>query len=230
MRKTHFNLGYLISAMHMLLFNLTVDASAQQSPLVGPTYFSYKSACNLSLKFLKNKAAVLTIDGKPKICTIRQNPTAKDYFDLSAQGRLVAIFLYSEGEVVILNQQYQFKCEDAKGITLSLIGKDLDQQVLKGFQEYSNDADYIWAKIAELNDKAYYLQGYGCYNASAFILEKIVIKDPQRVVAWLNLGDSYWALNKQAAAREAYQQYSALMKSEGKNLHKIPQRVNERIK
>jgi hypothetical protein len=76
------------------------------------------------------------------------------------------------------------------------------------------------------NDIAFFLS----YNESIYLLNKILEKYPNRVVAYLNLADSYWAINKKDLAKENYKKYVALMKSQNKDLKKIPKQVWERIK
>jgi len=80
------------------------------------------------------------------------------------------------------------------------------------------------------NNLAFDLQNENVSFSSKLILEKIIEKYPNRVVAWLNLGDVYWSLGNKTKAKEAYQTYISLMKYQNKNITKIPQRVYERCK
>jgi len=200
----------------------------KENTITERVYFSYKSGCNVTLKLINNIKVVLTIGGKTKEGTIVKNPNSKDYFDVKQNGKTVVTFLYDEGGIIILNQQYQFECEQAKGIELSLV--DDDELVFNEFKKYSDDREFIWNDVAAMNDKAYYLEQFKCYKTSSFILEKVLAKEPERVVAWLNLGDSYWGQNKKEEAQKAYKKYVTLMKKQNKDLNKIPQRVNERTK
>lgn len=84
--------------------------------------------------------------------------------------------------------------------------------------------------LNEYNNIAYYLEQNKDYNESNYILDKIINKYPSRIVAWLNLADTYWELDEKAKAKDAYQKYTSLMKSQNKDLSKIPQRVYERSK
>lgn len=207
---------------------LDANIAPKENPIEERVYFSYKSGCNVILKLINNTKAVLTIGGKTKEGTIVKNPNSKDYFDIKQNGKIVVTFLYDEEGVIILNQQYQFECEQAKGIEMSLVNDD--QLVFNEFKKYSDDREFIWDDIAAMNDKAYYLEQFKCYKASTFILDKVLEKEPERVVAWLNLGDSYWGQNKKEEAQKAYEKYVTLMKKQNKDLNKIPQRVNERTK
>ena len=83
--------------------------------------------------------------------------------------------------------------------------------------KYNNLAFYI-AQIKDGNFEGIYL-----YN-------EILKRFPNRVVAYLNLADSYWAIGNQKLAKENYKKYVELMKSQNKDLKKIPKRVWERIK
>ena len=84
--------------------------------------------------------------------------------------------------------------------------------------------------IAKWNDIGYYLeQGY-CYSMAIDILEKVLQKSPGRVVAYLNIADAYWGNNEKAKAKESYNKYIELMKSQEKDMNKIPTRVYDRIK
>lgn len=84
--------------------------------------------------------------------------------------------------------------------------------------------------ISLYNNAAFYLQQKKLYKESSFLLIEILKKDSSRVVAYLNLADAYWGLNNIEKAKESYRKYIELMKSQKKDLSKIPQRVYERIK
>lgn len=87
------------------------------------------------------------------------------------------------------------------------------------------------SNVNDYNDIAYYnASTQKGDQSSILLLKKIVEKYPDRVVAYLNLGDSYWAIDNKEYAKEAYQKYLELMKDQNKDLSKIPARVEERIK
>ncbi|MEN4761804.1 hypothetical protein ABEG63_15840 [Chryseobacterium sp. C39-AII1] len=50
--------------------------------------------------------------------------------------------------------------------------------------------------VKNSNDIAYYLEQAGIHEESIFILKSIIQKVPTRAVAYLNLADNYWAINK----------------------------------
>ncbi|MBF8458393.1 hypothetical protein IV494_14510 [Kaistella sp. G5-32] len=83
--------------------------------------------------------------------------------------------------------------------------------------------------VKNSNDIAFYLQQAKICDESIFILTKIIDKFPDRAVAYLNLGDAYWLINKKSNAKESYKKYISLMKSQKKDLSKIPKVVNDRI-
>jgi tetratricopeptide (TPR) repeat protein len=83
--------------------------------------------------------------------------------------------------------------------------------------------DYIYA----LNDYGFFLQQAG-EDARAVPIFNIIIKeDPSRAVAYLNLADSLWALERKTEARSHYKTYQRLM-MEAKKGDQIPSRVAER--
>ncbi len=84
--------------------------------------------------------------------------------------------------------------------------------------------------IKNSNDIAYYLLEAKIYDESIFILKNIIKKDPKRVVAYLNLADSYWETGNVCLAKKNYTIYVSMMKNQRKDLSKIPVRAYERSK
>ncbi len=84
--------------------------------------------------------------------------------------------------------------------------------------------------LSELNDIAYYLTESRAYKEAIFLLEQIIEQYPDRVVAYLNLADAQWGFDDKEEAKNNYNTYISLMKSQGKDLSRIPKRVYERIK
>lgn len=85
--------------------------------------------------------------------------------------------------------------------------------------------------INDYNDFAYYTSFTKNGNiVSILLLKEIINTFPDRVVAYLNLADAYWAINNIEKAKEFYQKYIDLMKSQKKDISKIPQRAYARIK
>lgn len=100
------------------------------------------------------------------------------------------------------------------------------------FIDYPNvkKENLIIENTQEANDVAYYLEQLGTYDESIFLLNEIIKMSPDRVVAYLNLGDANWGLNNKKAAIKAYEKYISIMKLQNKDLKKIPKRVYDRIK
>lgn len=84
------------------------------------------------------------------------------------------------------------------------------------------------SRVTSYNNIAYYLEQSGDYASAIHLLEKIVKRFPDRVVAYINLGDAYWELEKHTEAREAYQTYIRLMRENNRE-QRIPQRVFDRV-
>jgi tetratricopeptide (TPR) repeat protein len=85
--------------------------------------------------------------------------------------------------------------------------------------------DYIYA----LNDYGFFLQEAENHQTAVPIFEAVIKEDSTRLVAYLNLADSFWALARKVEAKRFYQVYQRLMNKAGK-LDKIPSRVGERLK
>ncbi|QKF66709.1 tetratricopeptide repeat protein [Arcobacter venerupis] len=80
--------------------------------------------------------------------------------------------------------------------------------------------------VQKYNDIAYYLQQKNVNNEAIFLLEKIIEKFPNRIVAYLNLADAYDGLGNKEKAKKNYGKYINLMKQDNKEV-KIPKRVLE---
>nr|WP_315028945.1 hypothetical protein [uncultured Chryseobacterium sp.] len=85
--------------------------------------------------------------------------------------------------------------------------------------------------IDQYNNLAYYLaQTKNGNQLAIYILNEIIKKCPNRTVAYLNLADSYWNTGEKEKAKVNYQNYFSLMKSQKKDLSKVPKYVGERMK
>ncbi|MBT2622082.1 tetratricopeptide repeat protein [Chryseobacterium sp. ISL-6] len=80
------------------------------------------------------------------------------------------------------------------------------------------------------NNQAFSLAQKGEHNDSKVLLVNILSQYPDRVVAYLNLADTDWALGNKEQARKNYNLYISLMQKQQKNLDKIPQRAYKRSK
>ena len=85
-------------------------------------------------------------------------------------------------------------------------------------------------KDSELNDVAFFAYQAKGYSEAIYILEKVIEIYPTRVVAYLNIADSYFNLGNYDEAVKNYKIYISLMKSQKKDLKKIPKYVYDRVK
>lgn len=88
--------------------------------------------------------------------------------------------------------------------------------------------DSLNKNIIDYNNIAYYLEQSKAYTEAIFILEKIIKKFPNRIVAYINLGDAYWGNENHELAIKNYTIYIEKMKNKGLE-HKIPQRIYDRV-
>lgn len=189
-------------------------------------YFSYNSSANIifSISNDKTKGTVI-ISGKKQNGFIQRNSNSSGFYDFISDDKLVFLFEIGDKEIVIVNQKYEIEGANEKAIELRLINRPDNLRLL-----YEDVSNYIIDDISLMNDKAYYLEQVGAYEEAIYILNKIIIKEPGRVVAYLNLGDAQWGINKKLDAKKSYEKYVELMKIQGKNIKKIPQRAYDRIK
>lgn len=96
------------------------------------------------------------------------------------------------------------------------------------FNGVLNETRINKSSLESYNNIAYYLQQAGANQESAYLLEKIIEKFPDRTVAYFNLGDAYYGLGDKTKAIKAYQTYIDQMKKKGLD-KKIPKRVLERV-
>jgi len=83
------------------------------------------------------------------------------------------------------------------------------------------------SNVREINDLAYFLYLREQLTSAAIILEALHKKYPDRVVATLNLADTYWKINMSEMACPLYMDYVDRMKALGKT-EKIPKVAYER--
>ncbi|MFM0042550.1 tetratricopeptide repeat protein [Paraburkholderia sediminicola] len=92
--------------------------------------------------------------------------------------------------------------------------------------ELADNLDVV--SVQDVNDIAFYLIENGRADDSAPLLQRIVEKYPDRVVAKLNLADAYWQDKMIPQAKEMYQRYAKQMGDQGKSA-RVPERVLSRI-
>ncbi|MGB5919380.1 tetratricopeptide repeat protein [Arcobacter sp.] len=91
-----------------------------------------------------------------------------------------------------------------------------------------NEYRLLPVNLTPYNNLAYYLEQTGAYKESIYLLKKILEKYPNRIVAYINLGDAYLGNKQKDKAIKAYKKYIELMKKTGKE-KKIPKRVLELV-
>lgn len=82
--------------------------------------------------------------------------------------------------------------------------------------------------LEQVNTIAFRLEQLGNFEESILLLERILSKFPNRVVANLNLADCYYALDNIEKSKEYYQKYLVLIKQQKNDSTKIPERVYDR--
>ncbi|MBU3917690.1 hypothetical protein KKA14_19355 [bacterium] len=105
-------------------------------------------------------------------------------------------------------------------------------QILRPFLESKKYLEYEISNeeaLSIINDYAFFLEQNNNFEESIEILRYIVEKKPDRIVAYINLGDAYYGNNEIDKANESYKKYVELMKN-SKNEKKIPKRVYNRLK
>ncbi len=139
-------------------------------------------------------------------------------------------FSYEDGET-----------ETIDGIKVNYISKkplkgELNDLVVKaknGVYDGSRIIEYLYnfpinkENVEDYNNLAYFLKGD---DIALYILEKLIEAVPSRVVAYLNLADTYYELGNEEKAKEYYKTYIAMMKKQKKDLKRIPKYVYARIK
>ncbi|QVM89615.1 hypothetical protein JYG34_16470 [Pseudomonas entomophila] len=130
------------------------------------------------------------------------------------QSATAALASYRKGDLAGLERQL-----GALGIIGGEANCDLERYVVERF--------FYADRLGWSNDLAFLFAEAGHFEQARILLERVVAADPQRIVAHLNLADSYWGLGDQDKARQSYRRYRELMVADGKAL-RIPPRVAER--
>ncbi|GEN77517.1 tetratricopeptide repeat protein [Chryseobacterium hagamense] len=91
------------------------------------------------------------------------------------------------------------------------------------------NGDLKISNVESANNQAFHLEKTGANQQSKILLEQIIRQFPDRIVAYLNLADVLWKIQDHDQAKIHYAKYLSLMKSQNKNLSKVPQRVYDRI-
>ena len=149
---------------------------------------------------------------------------------------------YDETKICVISYLQENKTEECivcnknKGS----IQNEINLELITNINKYSNiiTNEFIFSiinisplslkNVTSYNNLAFKLEQIKKFSESIYILEKVINKFPNRIVAHINLGDAYWGLIEKENAKQAYLKYIELMKECGKE-SKIPQRVFDRI-
>lgn len=82
--------------------------------------------------------------------------------------------------------------------------------------------------MAVYTDYGYFLQQAGRVKESLVFLNQVIAKNPTRIVAYLNVADSYWSAGDKRQAKINYARYKDLMLHKGQRA-RIPARVSQRL-
>ncbi|MBO6184349.1 MAG: tetratricopeptide repeat protein [Chryseobacterium sp.] len=165
------------------------------------TYVKNDDLCNLSYVYLPNK---------------KIHFSEVDFFDKKFLQSLTRDMSLNQAIEIVTKTNQHYNC------TSNLSTIELEFLLEKTFLDDNSVNNY--------NNLAYYLEQNKQYEESCYLLKKITQKYPNRVVAWLNYGDALWMLAEKSDAKNAYQKYTSLMKSQHKDVSKIPRRVYDRVK
>jgi tetratricopeptide (TPR) repeat protein len=150
-----------------------------------------------------------------------------------SQGRKAALELYRKGDKqgALDRMKLALDCAgDYMGVMYA--GEDITKEPGSAwfniFASESADMDAA-SYLPAINDCAFFMQETKRNGEAAALLRQVVKRDPDRVVAYLNLADSLWAIGKNEEAKQFYAQYIERMTS-GNELAMVPPRAEERSK
>jgi len=212
----------LLKLVVLFIFILTINKSYSQK-----IYFSYDSLANIFFLISDDKKeGEITIEGKKYAGVIYNGEN--DVYGFYSNGDLFLRFKFCRSNRIIIMNDHRdiFTNSENENIELSQI----DDYPYNIEDLYNNKSNNVISNISLMNDKASYLEQFGAFEESISILERVISKSPDRVVAYLNIADAYWGSNEKENARDSYKKYIELMKAQGKDIKKIPPRVYERLK
>lgn len=108
-----------------------------------------------------------------------------------------------------------------------LLANQFNETIL---QDFKKKFPLSKGNLDDYNNIAFALSKNGNYKASIDLLKQIIDKFPDRAVAYLNLADSHWNIGEKDKAKDSYKESLSLMKTQKKDLKKIPEYVQTRIK
>ncbi|MEO6832074.1 MAG: hypothetical protein ABI378_06950 [Chitinophagaceae bacterium] len=196
-------------------------AKAQTCPKHNPNifYYSYLSKCNVVFQQSDKMHARITIDKKTWDCDIRINHLGKDWLSLYSKGKLICTYFFDEESLFILNNQYQYRCEDAKLIQLSVLH---DTTINDDFINYFRNRDYIIKDTISIVAKAAVMNRNQDYSFSLALLNQLILKYPNNGIAYLYLSDALNGLKRKSEAAKAYSSYKKILLGSGRKTEYRP--------
>jgi len=235
----------------LILFLIFLNILIFSQNIVG-NYYPIESKCRLYLNIKPKNEFVLYSSNKIKMKGIikiskEDNTTYLDFENFSSMYDNDTIYIQNSGNA--MNPYWHFKECDEKFIHLAKknnlrsidFDKEYDLLLKKDGYNLSYSIEDLKllpinnpitsANVNRYNNFAYYISKTKDGNSKAiYLYNEILKKFPDRVVAYLNLADSYWAIGNEYLAKENYKKYVELMKSQNKDLKKIPKEVWTRVK
>jgi tetratricopeptide (TPR) repeat protein len=169
-------------------------------------------------------------DNRIKICII--NGIYKSINDIDTEellGKLIdeeAVCRYEYNNLPPLQDIYERVAKESRKDISFLKSQGTD---INRYKSYLNTYPITNENHIKYNDIGYYLEQAECYEEAIYVLRKVLDQYPDRVVAYLNIADAYWGRSDTEEAGKSYRKYLELMKSQGKDLSRIPKRVYERV-
>lgn len=163
-------------------------------------------------------------DRKKDICSIKENIRLIDIYNNNLSIASMPDFSIREDKC---NITYDLNNVTLNNITIRIKNDNKDGfSMVSRYKAILKQIPISNKTLTQYNDIAYYLQQANANEEAIFLLEKIIEKYPNRIVAYLNLADSYIGINNKEEAKQNYEKYVNLMKQNNKD-EKIPKRVLE---
>ncbi|WP_435357987.1 tetratricopeptide repeat protein [Emticicia sp. SJ17W-69] len=164
----------------------------------------------------------ITDNGQYEIKTWREPSNKKiDFFsekDIDFKATKKIAFIPISDFIKKIKKEFQ---QNHNGYFKNTFSKEYMDMLIYLYQDIPNSIEFY-------NNLGYYLAEFKLYNEAIYILEKVIIFDKFRTVAYLNLGDAYWEIKDFAKAKQMYEAYKLQMIQIRKE-NKIPERVLKRL-
>jgi tetratricopeptide (TPR) repeat protein len=121
--------------------------------------------------------------------------------------------------------------EEGFNVFADTIGNDWYMQFTSAINYARSDySKYLSTStfLVDINDYGFFLEQANHTAEAITVLREVLLLDPERAVAHLNLADALWKNGDNEEAKSYYNKYVAMMQKSGRS-EKIPKRVLERI-